>query len=130
MMLAAVDVNVAYPRIESLLGYRGDSLTYRQLHFLTRISTKIEVVIQQGNLQHLMRAIDDGTPPAVFILTGELPYWVENVPHAVVLTGYTETEFSIHDPAFAFAPQIVAKGDLDLAWLEYDSYFAVVQRRR
>ena len=129
MMLTAVDVNIDYSRLQSQLGFKGGGLTYRRLQLLTRVRSDLHVILQQGSIQHLMKAIDAGTPPAVFIVTGELPYWSETVYHAVVLVGYTETEFYINDPAFAYAPQVVSIGDLDLAWLEYDSYFAVVQRR-
>jgi hypothetical protein len=77
-----------------------------------------------------MTAIDAGIPPAVFVITGDLPYWSESVYHAMVLVGYTETDFYINDPAFAHAPQVASIGNLDLAWLEYDSFFAVIQRTK
>lgn len=32
-------------------------------------------------------------------------------------------------PAFDTAPQRVAQGDFELAWIAYDTYFAVIQRR-
>jgi hypothetical protein len=33
----------------------------------------------------------------------------------------------VNDPAFAVAPQIVSHGDLDLAWIAYDTYFALIE---
>lgn len=130
MMLAAVNIEVEYERLQKQLGYESGGLPYRRLQWLARLHPGIIVTLQQGDLLTLQTAIDAGTPPAVFVFTGELPYWSEAVYHAVVLVGYTATDFYIHDPAFVHAPQIVSKGDLDLAWLENDSYLAVVQRTR
>lgn len=128
MLLSAIDINVEYRHLRNTLGYRGGGLPYSRLQLLSRIRSDLRITIQQGSLQHLIAAIDAGTPPAVFVSTGDLPYWKENVYHAVVVVGYVETEFYINDPAFDDAPQVVSFGDLDLAWLEYDSYFAIVQR--
>lgn len=130
MMLAAADLPLDYTRISLLLGFEGDGLPYSRLHRLSRIQQGLHVTIEPGTLQNLMRAIDAGIPPTVFVNTGELPYWSESVYHAVVLTGYTATDFYVNDPAFVDAPQIVSMGDLDLAWLEHDTYFAVVERHR
>ena len=129
MMLAAVNVKVDYHRLLTLLRFEDEGIPYSRLKLLTRIRSDLHIILQQGDLQHLLTAIDAGTPPAGFVFTGELPYWSEAVYHSVVLVGYTATEFLIHDPAFAHAPQVVAMSDLDLAWLEYDCYFAIVQRR-
>jgi len=128
MMLATVDVNIDYRRLQTLLGHKEVGIPFSRLRLLSQISADIRVTLQQGNLEHLTTAIDAGTPPAIFLSTGELPYWSESVYHAVVVTGYTDTDFYINDPAFADAPQVVSIGDLDLAWLEHDTYFAVVER--
>jgi hypothetical protein len=130
MMLTAVDVNVDYRRLQNLLGFRSSATPYSRLKRLERIQPDLQETLQSGDLHDLFTAIDTGIPPAVFLVTGELPYWSESVYHSVVLVGYTETEFAIHDPAFAVAPQIASIGDLELGWIEYDSHFAVVQRSR
>jgi hypothetical protein len=31
-------------------------------------------------------------------------------------------------PAFSVAPQVVSHGDLDLAWIAYDAYYAVITK--
>lgn len=36
--------------------------------------------------------------------------------------------FYLNDPAFPIAPQIVSHGDLDLAWIAYDAYYAVITK--
>lgn len=128
MMLAAANVTTEYARIIKVLGFEGDGLPYSRLGRLSRIHRNLIISIQQGDLQQQKAAIDFGTPPTVFVNTGELPYWTEAVYHAVVLIGYSATDFYVNDPAFADAPQIVSMGDLDLAWLEHDTYYAVVQQ--
>ena len=129
MMLAAVGVSADYGRLHKLLGIRDAGAPYSRLRLLSQLQPDLRVTLQQGTLQHLIQAIDAGNPPTIFVFTRELPYWSEAVYHAVVLVGYTETNFSIHDPAFAQAPQVASIGDVDLAWLENDSYFAVLERR-
>ena len=78
------------------------------------------------SLPDLFRALDTGTPAIVFIWTGDLPYWTLETWHAVVVVGYDEANFYLNDPAFPTAPQIVSHGDLDLAWIAYDAYYAVI----
>lgn len=130
MMLGAIDVKVDYKQLRTLLGITDYGTPFSRLRLLSRIRPDVQVTLQKGNLQHLRTAIDAGIPPAVFVFTGELPYWSEAVYHAVLLIGYTETEFYINDPEFAIAPQVASIGDLELAWIEHDSFFAVVQRSR
>jgi ABC-type bacteriocin/lantibiotic exporter with double-glycine peptidase domain len=129
MMLAAVDVDVDYNRLKNLLGVTNIGTPYSRLQRLESIQPDLHVTLQPGDLHDLFTAIDAGTPPVIFVYTGELPYWSSAVYHAVVLVGYTETEFFIHDPAFAYAPHTVTIGDLELVWIEDDSYVAVVQHR-
>jgi hypothetical protein len=129
MMLAAVNVNTNYSRLQRVLGFEDGGIPYSRVQLLKRIHSDLHITFEQGTLRQLMTFMDAGIAPAIFVSTGELPYWSTSVYHAVVLVGYTETEFYINDPAFANAPQVASKGDLDLAWLEYDSYFAVIQRQ-
>ena len=130
MMLAAVQVHVDYAQLQQLRELTDAGIPYSRLQRLSQLQPHLRITLQQGDLSHLIRAIDAGTPPAVFVFTGELPYWSEAVYHSIVLVGYTETSFLIHDPAFAKAPQAALFGDLDLAWLENYSYFAVLERSK
>jgi uncharacterized protein YvpB len=56
-----------------------------------------------------------------------LPYWTVETWHAVVVIGYDNNFFYVNDPAFEFAPQVVTQGDLELAWIAYDAYYAVLE---
>jgi ABC-type bacteriocin/lantibiotic exporter with double-glycine peptidase domain len=130
MMLAAVDVHIDYKRLRTLLGVTDIGTPFSRLPLLSRIQSDLRVTLRKGHLQQLRAAIDAGVPPAVFVFTEDLPYWHEAVSHAVLLVGYTSTDFYINDPEFAAAPQVASIGDLELAWIEHDSHFAVVQRSR
>ena len=74
MMLAAVNIEVDYERLQMQLGYQSGGLPYRRLQWLARLHSHITITLQQGNLSGLEAAIDVGMPPAVFVFTGELPY--------------------------------------------------------
>ena len=68
-----------------------------------------------GEPEDLERALDRGIPPILRVITGQLPYWSENTPHAVVLVGLQEGIATVNDPAFD-EPQHLSFGDLCLAW--------------
>ncbi len=129
MMLAAVDIAVPYRRLLSLLDVAPWGTPHSRLLRLDSLAPEVEVIYQQGELSDLFDALDAGFPPAVFVWTGDLPYWQLQTPHAVVLCGYDDQNFFINDPAFDAAPQVAAHGDLDLAWLAGDSYFALLRRK-
>jgi len=74
-----------------------------------------------------------GMLPVVVIVsvrTGELPYWEEDVPHAVVVVGIdTATEVAyVNDPAFEHAPIAVPVGDFVLAWDALGNRCAMIGR--
>jgi predicted double-glycine peptidase len=48
--------------------------------------------------------------------------------HALVIIGYDDDSFFVHDPAFPNAPIQIDQDELYLAWLEFDYAFAVVTR--
>ncbi|MDY7076543.1 MAG: hypothetical protein SXV54_06415 [Chloroflexota bacterium] len=54
----------------------------------------------------------------VSVRTGELPYWEDDVPHAVVVVGIDTATGIVYvdDPAFERAPIAVPVGDFMLAW--------------
>ena len=54
----------------------------------------------------------------------------ERTGHAVVVVGIDDEMVYLNDPAFANAPQVVSHGDLLLAWLEMEEYYAIIQQRR
>lgn len=128
MMLSALGIDIPYARLLSLLDIAPWGTPHSRLLRIDTLGSGLEVVHRQGELVDLFDALDAGFPPAAFVWTGELPYWQVQTPHAVVLCGYDDQNFFINDPAFEVAPHIVTHGDLDLAWLAGDSYFAMLRR--
>ncbi len=128
MMLNALGVDVPYSQLLSLLDVAPWGTPHRNIERLDALVPGIQVQYGQGELIDLYRALDDGFPPTIFVWTAELPYWTIATWHAVVVVGYDDFHFYVNDPVLYAAPQIVLHGDLDLAWLAYDSYYAIVQR--
>lgn len=83
---------------------------------------------RNGELDDLRLAIDQETPPIVFIRTQQLSYWAEDTQHAVLLSGYDGSDLLIHDPAFPEAPRRVPSDELLLAWDEFDNTYALLHR--
>lgn len=83
--------------------------------------------IESGSLDTLETLLEQGYPPIVFVRTNELPYWDDDVYHAVVLAGVDEAFVYLYDPAFANAPQRTTIGDFYLAWLHLNTDFALIQ---
>ena len=126
-MLSAHNIVVPYPKLLSILDVKPWGTPHRNIRKLTEIAPNIRVTYRQGELADLHLAMDNGLPPMAFVWTGELPYWPVPTWHAVVLVGYDEHQFYVNDPAFDEAHQPVNKGDFDLAWLAFDSYYAVIE---
>ena len=83
-------------------------------------SRGFRVVYQEGSFQFLSDALQAGTPCIIFLRTGDLPYWVVDTAHAVVLAGIDENQAYLYDPVFSDAPKVVPISDLMLAWSSFD----------
>ncbi len=127
MMLDTCGIVVPYRKLLSILDVATWGTPHRNICKLVEIVPHIRVIYKQGELVDLYRTLDAGLPPTAFVWTAELPYWTVETWHSVVLVGYDAQKFYINDPAFDVAPQSVSQGDFDLAWLAYDSYYAVVE---
>lgn len=126
-MLDAIGTSFPYGKLLSVLNTVSWGTPHRNITRLIELDPKIRVVYQQGELPDLLNAIDAGYPPVAFAWTGELPYWSLSTWHAVVVVGYGEQNVFVNDPAFEEAPQVVSRGDFDLAWIAYDSYYAFIE---
>jgi uncharacterized protein YvpB len=130
MLLDGLGIDVPYTRLLRMLGIVPTlGAPHSRLQTLRNLIRGIEITYRQGELVNLFQAIDAGIPPAVFVWTDNLPYWPVQSLHALVICGYDDTHFYINDPAFEDAPQVVLHGDLDLAWDEAESYYAVITRK-
>lgn len=120
-------VTVGYQQLLDLLQIGPAGAPFRNLRFLE--ARGLRVTIRQGRLHTLRQQLRRGNPPIAFVNTGHLPYWREATAHAVVVVGIEGQRVLLNDPAFPRAPQEAPLGDFDLAWLEMDEYFALVQRQ-
>ncbi len=127
MVLAAAGTPTDYDALLAALNIKPWGTPHRNIRQLGDLIAGIQVTYRQGVLVDVFRAIDAGQPVILFVWTGDLPYWALETWHAVVVVGYDENQFYLHDPAFTTAPQIVTHGDLELAWIAYDTYYAVIQ---
>jgi hypothetical protein len=132
MVLASLDLEHSQTDIAHALGTRPNLGT--PFFVITQLTSRIRALrklriefYETGEPQDLERALQAGTAPILRILTGQLPYWSENTPHAVVLTGLKNDIATINDPAFD-KPQQVPFGDLCLAWDDRGNSYAVITR--
>lgn len=127
MVLNYLKQPVDYDRLLRLLAIRpqfgAPSSNIEQLSEL-----EIQVDYGQGRLSDLEENLGQGHPCIVFVKTRELSYWNTDTAHAVVVVGIDDDNIYLNDPAFDEAPQIVPKGDFDLAWLEADEYYALLRK--
>lgn len=129
MMLESAGFRADYNHILRLLGTSELGTPHSRIQLLSRIHSDLLLIYREGELEDIIRFLDNGYPIGIFVYTKELPYWTTAAGHAVVVVGYTEQVFYLHDPAFNDTPQAVTYGDLQLAWEAYDSFLAVVQRK-
>ncbi len=86
------------------------------------------VTYEQTTLEQLHHYLSQHNPVIVFLRTGGLPGWQEDVAHAVVLVGLTPDTVIIHDPVRDTGPDAVNLDAFLLAWSEMDYYCAAIAR--
>jgi ABC-type bacteriocin/lantibiotic exporter with double-glycine peptidase domain len=125
MVLGYLGLPQDYDQLNQLLGV--DPLVGTPFSSLRRLTTLgLQVDIVSGTLAGLAEHLVLGRAPIVLLTTGDLPYWPEDTPHAVVVVGTDEAEVYVNDPAFEQAPQRASRGDFELAWLTRDQLMAVI----
>lgn len=98
---------------------------FSNLRFLQ--SYGIKVVVEHGELQTLRQALDRALPPIVLVDTAQLPYWDEATAHAVVVVGFEDDKILLNDPAFHDAPKSILASEFELAWIDLDQFYALIQ---
>ena len=89
-----------------------------------------QVLYDSVSLSLLRSAFQRNIPPIVLLKTGFLGYWSENVSHACLLAGITETAIFLHDPWLAIGPVEVTLTEFLAAWTEMDYLAAIVAPAR
>ena len=127
MILDYLQVPVSYETLVKRLriGYAG--APFRNLRYLEALG--VSVSIEQGQIETLRLWLDQKLPPIAFVATQALSYWDQVTQHAVVVVGIDHDSVYLHDPNFADAPKIVPIAEFDLAWLEMDEFYALIQTK-
>jgi ABC-type bacteriocin/lantibiotic exporter with double-glycine peptidase domain len=125
MVLNYLDRSVAYTRLLKLLKIKSFGAPASNIRLLEQM--KLTVTYRVTDMTGLESMLDKGQPVIVFVRTSELPYWDYGADHALVVVGYDDDTIYVNDPNFAQAPISVARGDFELAWLERDYYYALIE---
>lgn len=126
MVLEQIGHNSSYKKLYKRLKIGESGTPFSYLRYLEKWG--INVQFKRGTIDELKKCCEKEITPIVLVRTGELPYWNENVSHAMVIVGVDQMNVYIHDPAFADAPKSVPVGDFDLAWLEMNEKMAILSR--
>lgn len=95
-------------------------------HVLRLSALGYQATYERASLGHLRTYFAQQSPCIVFLRTGNLPYWDEDVPHAVVVVGIEDTTVYLHDPILDTGPTAVDIDTFLLAWAELDNYCATI----
>lgn len=125
MALAYLRVPIEYTRLLRILEVNEAGSFFGKLQNLRIL--RLSVLIEQGDIATLLRHLEQGLPPLIYVRTGELKsYWSVDTFHVVVLIGMDEQYVYLNDPYFDIAPQQITIEEFILAWLEQDYLYAVI----
>ena len=133
MVLTYLQIEIPYQRLLGLLKVQTFGSIFHHLKNLEVLG--VSVLIGEGDIDRLKHYLSLGLPVIVFVDTGELQsYWVEQTNHAVLVVGFDETANTssliyLNDPEFLEAPKSVSLAEFELAWLEKDYLYAVIEKR-
>ncbi len=83
--------------------------------------------VTSASLDDLMRWLQQGIPPIVFVTSGPLRYWHTECLYALVVVGIEEQSVLVHDPACAHAPLTIPHGEFLAAWGELAQLTALMR---
>ena len=127
MVLRYWQVSFKPDRLPYLLRTEKHGTVFSHLHALSTLG--VTVLVEGGSMAKLGRHLENGCPCIVAVETGELrSYRTESTSHAVVVVGVEQGVIYLNDPAFDHAPQMVSVGEFELAWLEQDYRYGLIQR--
>jgi hypothetical protein len=118
MALAYFGVNRSQEQIASQIGHiAGAGTPARNVTRLVVPGIEISYAAN-GSLEDIRRCLDRKQIPILFVRTGELPYWEDDIAHAVLVVGMEQATIWVHDPTFEKGPIPVPIDGLSLAWYE------------
>jgi hypothetical protein len=127
MALAFCGISRSQAEIAAQIGHiEGAGTSSRNIVRLAAFGVEVQWKKEHA-MGDLQQAIANAETPVAFLRTGELPYWEQDTPHAVVIVGIDRGTIYLNDPAFENAPIPVLVGDYELAWDEFDRQWATVK---
>lgn len=125
MVLNYLNRPVAYATLLKILKIKSFGAPASNIRLLEQM--KLTVTYRVTDMAGLESMLVQGQPVIVFVRTSELPYWDYGTDHALVVVGCDDDNIYVNDPNFAEAPISVPRGDFELAWLERDYYYALIE---
>ncbi|MBE7528711.1 MAG: hypothetical protein HND44_02205 [Chloroflexi bacterium] len=85
---------------------------------------------REWSITEVTTALAGNKPVLIFVRTGFLEYWPEDVAHAVIIVGVEQDrQFWVNDPARADAPIAVSWDGLLAAWGEFGYRGATISKK-
>jgi ABC-type bacteriocin/lantibiotic exporter with double-glycine peptidase domain len=127
-----------------VLAYHGESRTEADLRLLldtqpsgTRVGNLMrlsgpafEVFLRPSSLLELQEVLADNQLPIIFLKTGPLEYWSQDIAHTVVLVNVDTLTVALHDPYFATGPQTTSLQTFAEAWAQTGQFTAFLRPRK
>ena len=111
--------------LEHLLGCTLFGTTAQSVISVTRLGSNVD--LRYSSMEELKAFLEAGYPAIAFVRTGELDYWQNDCPHAVVVVGYDDNYVYINDPYFEDAPQKNRIETFQLAWRKTRNRLAIIK---
>jgi len=129
MVLSYLGRDVTYAQMLRLLKIKPHGAPARNILLLNAArGLNAKVVYSTIDMAGLAEFLRQKQPVIAFVKTGNLPYWTDNVDHAVVVVGVDETQVYVNDPDRDDGPISILHGDFELAWLERDYAYAQITK--
>ncbi len=127
MCLRYLGKDVTYERVKQLLQTRWFGTPANNVTKLSQLGVRVE--LKELSASDVHKKLQMGLPVIAFVSTSDLPYWVTDTNHAIVVVGMDDGVVYVNDPAFNDAPQAISRVSFDLATLKFDGKCAVLSVR-
>lgn len=118
MVLAHLGLERSEDDISRILGaqpFGTPSFAVRRL-----VAWGLDVVYRGWTIPQLLKVLDAERPIILFVRTGFLDHWQEDVAHAIVVVGAEEGQrFWLHDPTLSTGPVVASWNGVLAAWAEF-----------
>lgn len=127
MVLAFQGVALEEEELCSLLETQQAGTPVLNVLLLSQRITKCHIEVTSASFDDLVRRLQEGIPPIVFVSTTPLHHWQTECLHALVVVEAEEQNVLVHDPAFAAAPITIPRDEFLAAWGELAQLTAFIK---